>query len=172
MLGRSAPSIRRADGPGQVTGDVSQKNIAMLRAIRVFGISSVLVMFAGILLASHALRSGGSVTIDQLAESGIHLLSLALIGPSPFLVVGFLILLPYESMKELHWNLCMIGLVVSSLYLLAQLLATTVNVIGKLPLGSATALIVLVCIISTVVLSQILVVIIQKTKNGLTSQCT
>ena len=27
MLGRFAPGIRRADGPGQVTGDVSQKYI-------------------------------------------------------------------------------------------------------------------------------------------------
>jgi len=26
MLGRFAPGIRRADGPGQVTGDVRQEN--------------------------------------------------------------------------------------------------------------------------------------------------
>jgi hypothetical protein len=27
MLGRFAPGIRRADGPGQVTGDVSERKI-------------------------------------------------------------------------------------------------------------------------------------------------
>jgi len=34
MLGRYAPGIRRADGPGQVTGDVRQKNMSSARSAR------------------------------------------------------------------------------------------------------------------------------------------
>ncbi len=64
MLGRYAPGIRRADGPGQVTGDVGPKNHSMTAEEQEL-IDRIRVAFAGV-----TLEDGISLNMTEYNDSG------------------------------------------------------------------------------------------------------